>query len=276
MTLQEMLDQVRQEFGLKVEFTVALLTMALMLARILPVILLSPMLGGDTTPTEVKLGLSLMLGLVLFPGVVDRLQYVPLTAVPFIAVLLKELFIGLCLSFMVAVVFDAANIAGQLMDNMSGTNMAQILVPQIGQQVSLYASLKLQLVVTLFLTLNGHHLVIEAFADSLAFVPLDQFPRMSHGSWAFYDLILRTFGNLMRVAVALSAPVMLASFLTDLGLGMINRVAPQVQVFFISMQIKPGVAVLIVFVALHLMLNRMVGEFGGMFALVQRALQLLG
>lgn len=271
-----MLEQVRQEFGLKVEFTVALLTMALMLARILPVILLSPMLGGDTTPTEVKLGLGLMLGLVLFPGVVDRLQYIPISAVPFIGLLLKELFIGLCISFMVSVVFDAANVAGQLMDNMSGTNMAQILVPQIGQQVSLYASLKLQLVVTLFITMNGHHLVIEAFADSISFVPLDQFPSMTHGSWAFYDLILRTFGNLMRVAVAISAPVMLASFLTDLGLGMINRVAPQVQVFFISMQIKPGVAVLIVFVSLHLMLDRMVGEFSGMFALLQRALQLLG
>lgn len=276
MNLQDVLEQVRQEFGLKVEFTVALLTMALMLARILPVILLTPMLGGETTPTEVKLGLGLMLGLVLFPGVVDRLQYIPLAAVPFIATLLKELFIGLCLSFMVSVVFDAANMAGQLMDNMSGTNMAQILVPQIGQQVSLYASLKLQLVVTLFITLNGHHLVIEAFADSLAFVPLDQFPKMSSGTWAFYELILRTFGNLTRIAVAISAPVMLASFLTDLGLGMINRVAPQVQVFFISMQIKPGVAVLIVFVALHLMLERMVGEFGGMFALVHRALQLLG
>ena len=276
MTLPDMLEQVRHEFGLKVDFTVALLTMALLLTRILPVILLSPMLGGETTPTEVKLGLGLMLGLVMFPAVVPRIQYVPLFALPFIATLVKELFIGLCLSFMVSVVFDAANIAGQLMDNMSGTNMAQILVPQLGQQVSLYASLKLQLVVTLFITLNGHHLVIEAFADSLSWVPLDQFPKMSHGSWAFYDLILRTFGNLMRVAVALSAPVMLASFLTDLGLGMINRVAPQVQVFFISMQIKPGVAVLIVFFALNLMLDRMVGEFGGMFALLQRALQLLG
>src|SRR5207244_3088041 len=109
--------------------------------------------------------------------------------IQFIGVLTKELFIGFTLSFIVSIVFDAAHTAGQLMDNMAGTNMAQIMVPSIQQQVSLYASLQLQLFITLFLTLNGHHMVIGALAESVRVIPLETFPRFEHGMWPFFDLV---------------------------------------------------------------------------------------
>jgi flagellar biosynthetic protein FliR len=80
----------------------------------------------------------------------------------------------------------------------------------------------------------------------------------------------------MRIALALSAsPVLLATFLTDLALGMINRVAPQVQVFFVAMQIKPAVTIVIMFTAIHLILNRIVDEFGVMFQWLSASLSLL-
>lgn len=276
MNLQEVLVAVRSELGLKVEFTVLLLTMALLTARVLPTIILTPMVGGETSPTEVKLGLGVMISLVLFPAVSERLQYIPLSPLPFVALLMKELFVGYAIAFIVGLVFDAAQVAGQLVDNMSGTNQAQLMVPSIQQQVSLYAVLKVQMFVALFLTMNGHHLVISAFADSLSYVPLDGFPRFSNGSWPFFELTIRVFGDLFRVALALSAPVLLATFLTDLALGMINRVAPQVQVFFIAGQLKPTVTALIMFTSIHLILTRVVDEYGVMFRWLQRALRLFG
>jgi flagellar biosynthetic protein FliR len=275
MTVNDMLVQVKHEFGIKYEFTVIMLGFALMLARILPVFTMTPMLGGDTSPVEVKLGLGVIIGLVIFPGIEPSLALIPTGPVTFIALLLKELFIGFCVSFIVSIVFDAAHTGGQLMDNMAGTNMAQIQVPAIGQQVSLYASLQLQLFITLFLTLNGHHLVIRTLAESFTSIPLESFPHFSHGFWPFFDLLIRVFGDMMRISMALAAPVLLASFLTDLALGMINRVAPQVQVFFVSMQIKPAVSVLVVFVAMHLIITRVIGEYGVMFHWVRRALQML-
>ncbi|MBK7860054.1 MAG: flagellar biosynthetic protein FliR [Archangiaceae bacterium] len=276
MTLTDLLVQVKHEMGIKYEFTLILLGFSLLLARVLPVFILTPMIGGDSTPTEVKLGLGVLIGLVCFPGIEPSLPLIPTGPLTFIAVLVKELFIGFAISFIVGIVFDAAQVAGQLMDNMSGTNMANIMVPAIQQQVSLYASLKLQLFITLFLTLNGHHLVIDAIADSVVAIPLETFPRFSHGLWPFFDLVARVFGDMMRISMALSAPVLLATFLTDLALGMINRVAPQVQVFFVSMQIKPAVSVLIVFTSMHLIMTRVVTEYGVMFVWVRRALGLLG
>ena len=272
-----MLVQVKHELGVRTEFTVLMLTMALMACRILPVIITTPMFGGETTPVEVKLGLGLMIGLVMFPAVSDRLPMMKTAATMpllFIALLLKEVFIGLCIAFVTGIVFDASQVAGQFIDNMSGTNMAQIQVPSIQQSVSLFSSLKLQLVITLFMTLNGHHLVINAFADSLQSIPLDSMPRFHAGFWPLFDLLIRCFGDLFRISLALSAPVLLATFLTDLALGMINRVAPQVQVFFVSMQIKPAVTILVVFSSLHVILQRVTDEYGVMFRWLKQVVYL--
>lgn len=275
MDLSHLLVQIRSELGIQVEFTQVMLAFALLMTRVLPVIMLTPFLGGETVPSEVKIGLGLMLGLVLYPVMAPQMKNVPVTAFLFVAMMLKELFIGLTLSFIVGMVFDAAGSAGTLIDFMSGTNQAQLMVPSMGQNASLFANLKTQLAVVVFLTLGGHHLVIQAFADSLVLVPLDQYPRFSHGFWPFFELAIRVFADMMRIALALASPVLLATFLTDLALGMINRVAPQVQVFFVSMQIKPAVTVVVMLSAMHLIIGREVTEFGVMFVWLQRALRLL-
>jgi flagellar biosynthesis protein FliR len=276
MTIADVLLQMRAELGFQADFTHILVTMALLLLRILPTIILTPMIGGEASPVEVKLGLGLIIALVIFPGVADRVQYISVDPMVFLVLLLKELFVGYTIAFIVGRVFDAAAAGGQLMDNMSGTNSAQIQVPSIGQAVSLYAALKLQIFITLFLTLNGHHLVIFAIGESFQTIPLESFPKFSHGMWPFFDLMMRVFADLLRVALAISAPVLLATFLTDIALGMINRVAPQVQVFFISMQIKPAVTVLVLFTSLHLILLRGREEFGYMFSVLRKAIWLLG
>jgi flagellar biosynthesis protein FliR len=276
MDASALLNEIRQQLGVQLDFTQVLLGFALLMARVLPVLLLTPFLGGETVPSEVKIGLGVMLGLVLSPLVFGQVRNVPVTAILFVALMLKELFVGLAISMVVAMVFDAANMAGGLIDIMSGTNQAQLMVPQIGSQVSLFANLKVQLVTVLFLTLDGHHVVIQTIADSLSVLPLDQYPRFGNGSWAFFETMLRISGDIFRVALALSSPVLLAAFLTDLALGMINRVAPQVQVFFIAMQIKPAVTVLIMVSSMHLILSRVVGEYSVMFRWLRSLIALLG
>lgn len=275
MDLSAVIENLRDQIGIRVEFTAVLLMFALLMSRILPVIILTPALGGEVVPTEVKLGIGLTLGLVLFPALQERIQYIPLTALPFIALMVKELFIGLAMSLIVGRVFEAAQSAGTLIDTMAGTNQAQLLVPQLQQNVSLFSALKLQLTVALFLTLNGHHLVIEGFSDSLVAIPLDRFPGMHAGAWPFFDLIIRVFGDMIRVAVAISAPVFITAFLVDLAMGMINRVAPQMHVFFVAMQIKPLATVLMMFLVVHLLLDRIAQEFGGMRGLLHQAIRLL-
>ncbi len=276
MELGPLIEQLKHSLGYQIDFSHVLLAFALLMARVLPPIILTPFLGGETVPSEVKLGLGVMLGLVLFPAIAPQVEKVPVSPLLFVALMLKELFLGLTLSFVVGIVFDAAQIAGNLIDTMSGTNQAQLMVPQIQQQVSLFSNLQLQLVTVVFLSLGGHHIVIQAFGDSLEMIPLDRYPTFARaGTWALFDTVLRVSGDLLRIALALASPVLLATFVTDLALGLINRVAPQVQVFFVSMQIKPAVTVLIMFTSIHLILDRVITEYGTMFRWVRQVLTLL-
>jgi flagellar biosynthetic protein FliR len=268
--------QILADLAAKTNITLVILTMALLLCRVLPVIVLSPFMGGEVLPTEVKFGLGAMLGLVLFPTVQGRLSHVPLSVIPYIMLLMKELFVGVCISYVVDMVFQAAQVAGNFVDTVSGAQMAQVMVPQLRQNVSLFSSLWMQLSVVLFLTVDGHHLVINALADSFSVIPIDGFPHFSHGFWPFFDLIIHVFAKMFEVALAIAAPAFLCSFLSDLALGMMNRVAPQIQVYFISMQIKPVLVCMIGLIATDLILERMHHDFAGMFKLLEDAVRLLG
>jgi flagellar biosynthetic protein FliR len=277
MDTTQALIRLKAELGIQTDFSQVLLAYALLLARILPVIIMTPFLGGESVPQELKLGLGVMVGAVLFPAIAAQVRDVPISAVVFVALMLKELFIGLTLTLVVGMVFEAAMSAGTLIDTMSGTNQAQLMVPQMGQNASLFANLNSQMTIVIFLTLGGHHVVIQMLGESLLKIPLNAFPTFRGGlaTWAFYETVMRVFGDLMRIALALASPVLLATFLTDLALGLINRVAPQVQVFFVAMQIKPAVTIVIMLTSIHLILARIVGEFGTMFQWVERVLSLL-
>jgi len=276
MNLSDILAQARNELGIRVDFSLALFSMALILARLLPVIIFSPFLGGESIPQQVRMGLGIVLGVVLFPSLSEQVVQIPMAVVPYLALLLKEVFIGFSLAFIVGLVFQAAATAGGFIDMLSGITQAQMMVPQLQRQVTLYSSLKFQLSVVVFLTLSGHHWVLGGLTESFLKLPLNEFPQFSLGMWPFIELVLRIFGDLFRIGLMLASPVLLAIFLTEAALGVINRAAPQIQVFFMAMSIKPAVAMLMVIVSLHLILQRLLLEYGVMFRQFNRALDLMG
>ena len=243
------------------QFTQVLLQLALVTARVLPMALIAPFLGGELVQSEVKLGVGITLAVLLYPIVVAG-QTVPIFAFPFMALLIKEVAIGGVMAFTVSMIFEAARAAGTFVDTMSGANQATVMVPQIQQQASLFASLQFQFAVVLFLVMNGHHVVITALADSFELIPINDYPHFAHGTWPFFELMLRTTAHLMFVCVALSAPAAAASFLTDVALGLINRVAPQIQVFFMSMTVKPVVTVFVMLLAIHVFSDELGKQFG--------------
>jgi flagellar biosynthetic protein FliR len=257
-----------------IAFTQVLLEMALVMGRVLPLTLIAPFLGGELVQSEVKIGVGITLGMILFPLVGSGVP-VPPMAFPFITLLLKEVAIGGAVAFISSLVFEACRAAGTLVDTMSGSNLATALVPQIQQQASLFADLQFQLAVVMFLTLNGHHVVITALADSFRVVPINAYPQLSQGGWPLVQMLLTSTAQLMLMAVALAAPPALAIFLADVTFGLINRVAPQIQVFFLSMSVKPVIAVFITLTSLTVAMDVMGQDFGRLVADVDQAVGLL-
>jgi flagellar biosynthesis protein FliR len=257
------------------DLSLVFLAMALLMCRILPVFVFSSILGGEATPAQMKIGVSLVLSLVMFPLVAQRIHNLPTSPVAFTVLLLKELFIGLSLAFIVGMVFEAARMAGNIVDSQSGSAQAQVQVPQLHEQVSIFSSFQLLLAIALFLTLDGHHVVIAGLADSLVSLPLDRFPQFSHGMWGFFELIMRVLREMMKLSISLAGPAIIVALLSEISLGIINRLAPQLQVYFLAMAVKPLVATLALFMAMYFIVQRMAGEFGNSLRMFQDAIRLL-
>ncbi|HEY3446823.1 MAG TPA: flagellar biosynthetic protein FliR [Myxococcales bacterium] len=263
------MEDILKELGITANFSQVLLIWALLMGRVLPLILLAPFIGGEVVPSQVKLGVGIAFTILLYPFVADTA--IPQGSVAFVLLLLKEVFIGTTIAYLASFAFDAARSAGTFVDTVSGANMATVFVPQIQQQATLYADFKFQLTIVIFLGLNGHHVVLQSLFLSFQSIPLNGWPHFSHGFWPLFQMVIRMTADMLIVAVALAAPATIATFLTDLSLGLINRVVPQIQVFFISMSVKPLIVAVVTLTALTVLYERFLSIFHAMLKHVQDA-----
>lgn len=246
------------------------LAMVLIAARMVPVFTVVPFFGGRLVPSPVRVGLAVAFAALLLPTVGD-----PVTAawaanpspVLVVTLIAKEVMVGLTLGFIAALPFFAADAAGRLADVARGASQSQVLVPQTGERSTPLGDMSIQLAIVIFLLLDGHLLFIRALATSYEALPI-----LDHASPAAWGLTTRVAidasAHMIAAAVGLAAPVLAATFLSDLTLGVVNRVAPQVQVYFVGMPVKAVVGIFVFMLALAAAATVIAGDsLGGIHAL---------
>ena len=156
------------------------------------------------------------------------------------SIVLKEVIIGMVLGFFIGIIFWAIEGIGFVIDNQRGSSMATIFDPLSGEQTSVFGSLLLQFITVLFFTCGGFLHMLGSIFMSYKFWPVfSMFPRIGTGWCSFF---LGQMDMLMKTIALFAAPILIAIFFSDFGLGLINRFAPQLNVFFLSMPIKSGIA----------------------------------
>ena len=169
---------------------------------------------------------------------------------------LKEALIGFLIGFFAAVPFWVAENVGNFIDNQRGATMGEVYSPLSGAQVSTTGIFFTQIVSTLFFTSGAILLVLGALYRSYSVWPVFPDAAGACAPWGFTfapDAPVRILGALdamLRTTVVISAPVIIIMFLATLGLGLVNRTAPQLNVFFLSMPVKSalGIAMLVVYI----------------------------
>lgn len=215
-----------------------------------------PLFGGPGVPPHVKAGLAALLALLLFPVVPTATA--PVEIVDLVLVVTRELVVGLGMGFIVSLFFFALQVAGQLMDVPIGFGMVNVLDPHFGGQVPILGQFQNMLAVLVFFTINGHHAVLRAFAESYALVPIGG----TVWSGPVADVVVRTVATTFSLGVRIGLPVMAAAFLTDVALGIVNRAVPQINVFITGYPIKIFVGLLVVAVALPVYVGLLAAVFG--------------
>lgn len=219
------------------------------LLRWVAIVQFSPFLGGRLVPAPVKLGLAMIMAWFTTPWLSQQLA-VPLglTGMRWWIAATHELYIGVLLGLASSLVFFAASMGGQFLDTVRGTTMANLLVPQLQIQTSLLGDFYLQLFVVLYLLVGGHIWFLSAVLDSYRlFPPTGLFPRPAIVNEAFVQMTAAMFGIMIKTV----APAILVLILADVVLGVANRMAPQMDVFFMGMALKPIVGLLIVALSIY-------------------------
>jgi flagellar biosynthetic protein FliR len=143
-------------------------------------------------------------------------------------------------------------VAGRIIDSQRGSTMAEMFAPQLQTRRLRTGTFKLQFAIVLFWSLGMHHLLSASCCAASSISRRPDSPRLATGWSDAAEAVTRLTGEVLATGVQLAAPVMIALLLTDLCFGLINRVAPQINVFFLSMPVKMVVGLLVVLIALPL------------------------
>jgi flagellar biosynthetic protein FliR len=236
----------------------------LVFARIGTMVMLMPGLGEVNIPTRIRLGIALALTLILLPLHRDAYQVNLENLVPLPVLMVHEILVGLILGATALVTISALTVAGSVIAQQLGLGFVTAVDPTQGQQGIVVGNLLTILGITLLFATDLHHLVIAALTDSYKIFRPGEL--MSSGDVA--ALATKTFALAFKIGVQLSAPFLVFGLVFNLGLGVLARLMPQMQVYFVGVPLS----ILIGFLILALVITAIMGTFLDYFVSVMHQL----
>jgi flagellar biosynthetic protein FliR len=221
--------------------------------RIGGMVMLLPGFGEANLPARVRLTIALVLTAVLLP--LHRQAYaVNLNSLaPVIVEMVEEVVVGLVIGMSARLAISALQIAGSVVAQQLGLGFVTSIDPTQGQQGALVGNFLTVLGVTLIFATDMHHLVIAAMNDSYAVFKPGELPLAGDVAKHMTQVVAASF----RIGVQLAAPFIVFGLLFNLGLGVLSRLMPQMQVFFIGLPLS----ILLGLLLLVAVLGAMMGTF---------------
>jgi flagellar biosynthetic protein FliR len=215
----------------------------LLFVRISTLFMVAPIFGNRVIPVKVRVLAALVLAAALLP-LVPAVPLIPAaSAAGFGLLIANEVTLGLLLGLVASVAFFGVQVAGQLAGLQMGFGIANVLDPQSESQVAVTAEFQNLLFLLVFLALDGHHVLLRALKATLDRIPLGGFTL----GVRTMEIALRESAEVFAIALRVGAPVIAFLFVTSLGLGIIARTVPQLNIFVLGfpLQIAGGLVVLL-------------------------------
>jgi flagellar biosynthetic protein FliR len=233
------------------DFTVAQIELwLLVLVRVSVLVFLLPILSTDEVPARFKAGMSFFLSLILFPTLPHTVVAIPSNLPAYLMMAIKEIYIGAVMGFAGTFVFAGLRFAGSWIDAETGFNMMQIMNPIAQEEDTPLGHLLFILFILLLLSTGGYMFYLQAIAESFQLIPLAGANAASgHMIAVFIQLSTNAFLLGMKVA----APVVTTLFVSSIGLAVIARIMPQMNVWMVGMPMKIALGTLTTIFALPLM-----------------------
>ncbi len=251
------MDEIFKKLGVNVNVSFYLIFLSLVWVRVLGMTMIVPFLFGKPVPRYVVTGASIVLALFVYPHIVPA-QPPPLSEdyIVLAVLYLKEAFYGLTMGMTAAILFHALSSVGQMIDNQRGVSIARALIPQLGEQVSISGVFLFQLGVVIYLSIGGHDAFLSSFYQSFVTLPVLEFPTVGPGLFPMCDLFMKLTGEVLYISMQMAMPVIIAIFISDIILGIANRVSPQINVWELGFNVKGYLGVLMLFMSITVVVDQ--------------------
>ena len=221
----------------------------LIVVRLMTFIYVCPFFGGRQTPNLVKIGYGLLISILLYGAV----PYTPPdynTVAGYTVIVLKEAMVGLLIGFSVTLCEQIAAFAGAVVDMQIGLSMVSMMDPATSQQITITGSLYSQYLTMALIITGMYQYILKALVDSFTLVPIN-------GAVINTDRMLQTMLNFMKgyivIGFRICLPIFIITFMTNVVLGILAKVSPQMNMFSVGIQIKIVVGLMIMFITITML-----------------------
>lgn len=243
----------------------------LVFVRVASFFSLAPIFSYKTIPNPFKIGIAFFISLIIM----TTIQVAPLQIDMFYFLLiLKEALVGLSFGFIAGLIFYAIQSAGALIDIQMGFAIANVIDPQTKTSSPLSGQFFYVIALLFLLSVNGHYLLLDGIFYSYQILPVNQLNiHFDNGALALN--VVNLFTKMFVVALQMAAPIVGSLFLVDVGLGIIARTVPQVNVFVVGLPLKIMIALIIMFIIVPVYIMIVRQMMNGLDQTLKTFLQLL-
>jgi type III secretion protein T len=230
------------------------------LPRIGAAVTVAPLFPASLFPRLLRGAVAIVLALYLYPHMAVHMP-AAMTPLPWLALIGKELLIGALIGFAVGTLVWALESVGSAIDFQVGFSNSQLFDPFIAHGSSPLGQLMASLAVTLLVSTGGLQVLAALLFESFRLWPMQSFYPSTQQLASLAGSSVQSFAELV---VQLAAPAVLLLALVDVGFGLLNRVVPQLNVFFFTMPIKGALAALMIAMYISYLSDVLVGRLSGL------------
>jgi len=212
--------------------------------RLTGLMLFAPFFGSSAIPVRIKAGFVVALTLLLFPTVGKGIGTYAIADWPIL--IITEFLIGVGMGLATNLIFEAIALAGSALSVQMGYSLANILDPQTQVDTTVIPLFYQSIVMLLFLRMDVHYWILRAIGKSFLYLP----PGTTHLSSIFTMTVLTTGGELFGLGVQIAAPVLSATLVADIVLGLLAKASPQIPIIVVGPAVKSMLGILILIATL--------------------------
>lgn len=244
---------------------------SLIVMRMSGAVAFNPVLGRTNIPNRVKASFVLVLSLMLYIGFGGKLVHEPANMLEYGLMLIMELLFGFVLGFCMELSLLTVRFASAIMDYSMGLNMAQVYDPQYNTQMTITSGMYYAFMVLLFFATNGHLRLITIFFQSASVIPFGTV------TWKpeLTQAILGMFEQSVLMGLQFAFPLIAMELVTEVAVGILMRIIPQINVFVVNFQVKIIVGMLMLLFLFSPMSDKLYVILDQMFQSMQNLVMLM-